>query len=134
MSCDYIGYKDYTIAFYISSGSSLIVLPILMKLDITVERNTASLWESTKKILKMKDVVVFLFIQIIVGTCKRPFLQSFHEILFFHFLGLGFHLMYLSVFINDELKGSSSLYGKTRFASAKEKKLIFYGFLLRYMP
>lgn len=66
----FLGYKDYSIALYISAALSAILVLVLWKLEIKVEKNPMSLLATARRVIAMVDVDVFLLVQIVIGCCK----------------------------------------------------------------
>ncbi|XP_059350646.1 major facilitator superfamily domain-containing protein 6-A-like [Daphnia carinata] len=90
---DKLGYKDYSIAFYIATGFIVILMPILYRMEVEVQMNKQSIISTAKKVVGMIDVDVFLLAEIFVGSC------------------MGFHMAFLSVYVDVELIASKTLYG-----------------------
>ncbi|KAI9562166.1 hypothetical protein GHT06_013131 [Daphnia sinensis] len=90
---DKLGYKDYSIAFYIGAGFIVILMPILYRMEVEVQMNKQSIISTAKKVVGMIDVDVFLLAEIFVGSC------------------MGFHMTFLSVYVDAELIASKTLYG-----------------------
>ncbi|KAK4002760.1 major facilitator superfamily domain-containing protein 6-A [Daphnia magna] len=90
---DKLGYKDYSIAFYIGAGFIVILMPILYRMEVEVQMNKQSIISTAKKVVGMIDVDVFLLAEIFVGFC------------------MGFHMTFLSVYVDAELIASKTLYG-----------------------
>jgi len=88
------GYIDDSIAFVIGGGLSLITVPLIMKLDVTTEKNPNSMMTTVKKVIGMIDFDVFILVQIIIGICY------------------GFHTDFLPVFIHSDLIGSKTMIGQ----------------------
>ena len=64
---DYNGFRDYSIAFYMGAGLSLIAIPIIYQLDVEVQLNKKSLVKTARAVIGMVDVDVFMLVQIVVG-------------------------------------------------------------------
>jgi hypothetical protein len=64
------GYTDYSIAFYISAGFVVILMPIIYRLEIDVQKNKQSIISTAKRVIGMIDVDVFLLVEIFVGACE----------------------------------------------------------------
>ena len=88
-----LGFKDYSVAFYIAAALSLTVQPLIYKLDVDVQKNEKSLIKTAKKVMGMVDVNAFLLVQIIVGVCW------------------GFQRSFFIVYTHSELDTSKTLYG-----------------------
>lgn len=87
------GYIDDTIAFVIGAGLSLASLPLILKLEVTTEKNTNSIMTTAKKVVGMIDFDIFILVEIIIGACY------------------GFHCDFLPVFIHSDLIGSKTMIG-----------------------
>lgn len=88
-----LGFKDYSIAFYMSTGFTLIVCVMTYQLDVKVERNKQSFVKTAKEIVKMIDVDAFLLVEVVVGVC------------------LGWHRSFFPVYVDVELQASKTLFG-----------------------
>lgn len=65
----FTGFKDYSSAFYVATGLSLIVLPLIYNLDVQVQKNEQSIVKTARKVVGMIDVDVFLIVEVVVGIC-----------------------------------------------------------------
>lgn len=71
------GSPDYAIMFYLADGIFLLVVVLMCKLNVDVERvETGSLVTSLKKLVRLIDVDVFMLMMLFLGTCWG-FLESF---------------------------------------------------------
>lgn len=119
-----LGYTDYSIAFYIAAGFVVILVPILYQMEIEIQKNDQSIIATAKKVIGMIDVDVFLIVQILVGACELFSFFLKHTTCFSKywnitivgriFRGMGFHLTFLSVYVDSELIASKTLYGSMR--------------------
>ena len=88
-----IGVRDYSILFYIADGLSVVVVLLISRLDVDVERvEGGNLANGLKRLVRLVDVDVFMLMMLFLGTCWG-FLESF-----------------LFVFL-EELKANSYLLG-----------------------
>ena len=88
-----IGFKDYSIAFYISTGMTLSVIALIHQLDVEVEKNKQSFINTAKKIVGMIDMDAFFIAEAIVGICS------------------GWHRSFFPVYVDVELENSKILFG-----------------------
>lgn len=90
-----VGDPDYSLLFYIADGLSVGVILLVSRLDVDVERiEGGNLAAGLKRLFRLADVDVFLFVMLLLGTCWG-FIESF-----------------LFVFLM-ELKANSYLLGRT---------------------
>ena len=82
--------------FYMSTIIAVIVVPIIYKLDIEVTKNDHTMVKTTKKIMSMIDVDIFLLAEMFIGFCW------------------GFHMNFISVYILTDLKSSKTLFGNDK--------------------
>ena len=75
---------------------AVIVVPIIYKLDIEVTKNDHTMVKTTKKIMSMIDVDIFLLAEMFIGFCW------------------GFHMNFISVYILTDLKSSKTLFGNDK--------------------
>lgn len=87
------GFKDYSIAFYLSTSLTLAVSLLIYKLDVEVEKNKQSFISTAKKIVGMIDVNAFFLAQVVCGICS------------------GWHRSFFLVYVDVELKDSKTLFG-----------------------
>nr|CAG4649915.1 EOG090X00BV [Sida crystallina] len=97
MLMDYIeqlyGYPDYSMAFVLSAILALVATPLILKMDVEVEKCSESMWTTLKTIGKMVDVISFFLLQMVIGTCWM------------------FHASYSTVLMDKELASSKTLIG-----------------------
>lgn len=106
---DHLGFIDYSIAFYLGTGFSVIASVMIFQLDIEVQQNKKSLIKTARAIIGMVDVDIFMIAQIVIGMCW------------------GLHMNFFSVYVTRELKGSNkTLFGNKGLSFA----LSFYFNLL----
>lgn len=67
---NWTGFRDNSLAFYISSFMALSAIPLVYMMDVDVKKNKQSLIKTAKAIVRMVDVDIFLLVQIVVGICK----------------------------------------------------------------
>lgn len=94
---DFLGYMDYSLAFYISTGLTLTISLLIYQLDVEVDKNKQPFVKTAKKIVGRIDVDAFLLSQIVVGVCT------------------GWHRSFFPVYVDVELRNSNTLYGLTTF-------------------
>ena len=72
-----IGVRDYSILFYIADGLSVVVVLLISRLDVDVERvEGGNLANGLKRLVRLVDVDVFMLMMLFLGTCWG-FLESF---------------------------------------------------------
>ena len=86
------GYLDDSAAFYVGVVCTVIAVPIIMQLDVKVEKNKHSFFTTMKHVIKMADFNGFVLVEIIMGMMY------------------SFHLVYRPVFAT-ELHASKTLIG-----------------------
>jgi len=91
---EYLGYPDDSAAFYVGAVCTVIVVPIIMQLDVQVEKNKHSFFSTMKHVIKMADFNVFVLVETIMGMLY------------------AFHVSYRPVFAT-ELNASKTLIGLT---------------------
>ena len=64
---DYHGFRDYSIAFYMGVGFSIIAVSVICQLEVEVQKNKKSLVKTARAVIGMADVDVFMLVQIVVG-------------------------------------------------------------------
>lgn len=71
------GDPDYSLLFYIADGLSVLVVLLISRLDVDVERmESGNLAAGVKRLVRLIDVDVFIFMMLLLGTCWG-FLESF---------------------------------------------------------
>ena len=90
----YVGYIDYSMAFYLGAGFSVIASLIIFQLDIEIQQNKKSMLTTARAVIAMIDVDIFMLSQIVIGICW------------------GLHMNFFSVYVGNELQGSKTLFGK----------------------
>ena len=71
------GDPDYSLLFYISDGLSFVVILLVSRLDVDVERmENGNLVAGLKKLVHFIDVDVFILMMLFLGTCWG-FIESF---------------------------------------------------------
>lgn len=89
-----LGFKDYSIVFYIGAGFAVVSIPLVFMLDVEVEKNKKSLIKTAKAVMGMIDVDMFILVQVVIGFCW------------------GFHATFVTIYVIDELGASKTLLGK----------------------
>ena len=74
----------------------LVVIPLILKLDVKVEKNSQSMIATAKKVARMIDLDVFILVEAVVGML------------------FGFHMNFRPVFIHSENIGTKTLMGLTK--------------------
>ena len=92
-------------AFAISGFLALAVVPFISKLDIDVVKNKESMLRTARAVGRMLDVNVFFLVQMVVGLCW------------------GFHMNFLAVYLDTELKASKTLLSVITLSSRSQQKL-----------
>ena len=75
---DYQGFRDYSIAFYLGAGFSVIASLIIFQLDVEVQQNKKSLVKKARAVIGMADVDIFMLVQIVVGNYFNYFVWCFY--------------------------------------------------------
>ena len=71
------GDPDYSLLFYIADGLSVLVVLLISRLDVDVERmESGNLVAGIKRLVRLIDVNVFILMMLLLGTCWG-FLESF---------------------------------------------------------
>lgn len=71
------GDPDYSLLFYIADGLSVLVVLLISRLDVDVERmESGNLAAGVKRLVRLIDVDVFILMMLLLGTCWG-FLESF---------------------------------------------------------
>ena len=90
----YQGFIDYSMAFYMGTGFSVIASLMIFQLDIEVQQNKKSFMKTARAVIGMIDVDIFMLAQIVIGMCW------------------GLHMNFFSVYVTRELEGSNkTLFG-----------------------
>lgn len=72
-----IGDPDYSILFYIADGLCVLVVLLVSRLDVDVERlESGNLMSGAKRLIRLIDVDFFMLMMLLLGTCWG-FLESF---------------------------------------------------------
>lgn len=72
-----IGDPDYSILFYIADGLCVLVVLLVSRLDVDVERiESGNLMSGAKRLIRLVDVDFFILNMLLLGTCWG-FLESF---------------------------------------------------------
>ena len=71
----------------------LAVTPLIMQLNVKVDKNPHSMGVTAKKVIKMIDLDVFILVEMVVGML------------------FGFHMNFRPVFIHSENIGTKTLMG-----------------------
>lgn len=95
------GYEADAVAFYAGAVFAVMVIPLIMQLDLHVERNEKSVVSTVKEISGMMDFNVFLLVSLVIGIV------------------FGFHVAYRPVFAT-ELQASKTLIGETTQTNSPE--------------
>nr|CAH0110425.1 unnamed protein product [Daphnia galeata] len=71
------GDPDYSLLFYIADGLSVLVVLLISRLDVDVERmESGNLVAGIKRLVRLIDVDVFMLMMLLLGTCWG-FIESF---------------------------------------------------------
>ncbi|KAI9554090.1 hypothetical protein GHT06_019362 [Daphnia sinensis] len=71
------GDPDYSILFYIADGLCVVVVLLVSRLDVDVERiESGNLMSGAKRLIRLIDVDFFILMMLLLGTCWG-FLESF---------------------------------------------------------
>ncbi len=72
-----VGDPDYSLLFYIADGLSVLVVLLISRLDVDVERmESGNFVAGVKRLVRLIDVDVFIFMMLLLGTCWG-FIESF---------------------------------------------------------
>lgn len=61
------------------AGFSVLLILVISRMEIKVQKNEESIIATAKKVIGMIDVDVFLLVQILVGICELPLINSFNS-------------------------------------------------------
>lgn len=76
-STNLAGDPDYSLLFYIADGLSVLVVLLISRLDVDVERmESGNFAAGVKRLVRLIDVDVFIFMMLLLGTCWG-FIESF---------------------------------------------------------
>lgn len=67
---------DYSVVIYLADGIFLVVIFLIGRLDVDVERFEGNLKTSLRQLVRMIDVDFFFFMMLLLGACWG-FLESF---------------------------------------------------------
>lgn len=70
------GDPDYLILFYLADGLFFVVIFLIGRLDVDVERSEGNLFKGLRQMIRFVDVDVFLVMMLLLGACWG-FLESF---------------------------------------------------------
>lgn len=101
-----IGFKDYSVAFYVGLGCAIAVTPIVFQMNVTVEKNKRSLLKTARAVVGMVDVDMFFLAEVVLGICW------------------GWHMNFFSVYTDVELKTSKTLLGIWAKSSRKGSLIV----------
>lgn len=77
LSTHLAGDPDYSLLFYIADGLSVLVVLLISRLDVDVERmESGNFVAGVKRLVRLIDVDVFIFMMLLLGTCWG-FIESF---------------------------------------------------------
>ena len=107
------GFKDFSIALYVSAGCSLVAAEVILQLDVNVKNSKKSIIQAARTTVKMIDVDIFFLVQIMVGSCW------------------GLHMNLFSFYVDIDLKASKSLFG---IAISQMAYALIFDFLNNFFP